>query len=170
MRFFQPDHYFSTLDKVPEEFFKNNGIKLIICDIDNTLATYDDPDPTEYTVLFMERMKREGIAVELISNNNRERVERFSRELDCHFVADGKKPFCSAKPIREAMKKAGAEEKETMIIGDQVFTDVLAGRMASIKTMLVDPLGHSNLPFFGIKRALEKPIKKKYVKKYGINT
>ena len=170
MRFFQPDHYFSTLDKVPEEFFKNNGIKLIICDIDNTLATYDDPDPTEYTVLFMERMKREGIAVELISNNNRERVERFSRELDCHFVADGKKPYCSAKPIREAMKKAGAEEKETMIIGDQVFTDVLAGRNAGLAVaFLVKPIKDKTNLFFKTKRLMEVPVLKKYKRIHGKN-
>jgi HAD superfamily phosphatase (TIGR01668 family) len=168
-RFFTPDYYFETLDKVPENFFKDNKITLIICDIDNTLATYDDVYPTEYTRQFIDRMKAEGIVVELISNNSCERVETFSRELDCHYVGNGKKPFCSTKPIKEAMKKTSSVKEGTLIIGDQIFTDVLAGRMASIKTMLVEPLGHSNLPFFGIKRALEKPIKKRYVKKYGKN-
>ena len=170
MKIFQPDHYFITLECVPESFFRDEGIKLVICDIDNTLATYDDKYPTEYTKKFIERMNNENITVELISNNTSGRVEDFSKELGCHYVADGKKPFCSKKPIKEAMIKAGAGNKETIIIGDQVFTDVLAGRMASIKTMLVEPIGHSNLPFFGIKRALEKPIKKRYIKKYGKNT
>lgn len=168
-RFFTPDYYFETLENVPGDFFKKNNITLVICDIDNTLATYDDVYPTPYTRRFIERMKNEGIIVELISNNNRQRVETFSHELDCHYVSDGKKPFCSTKPIKEAMKKTGALKSGTLIIGDQVFTDVVAGRFASIRTMLVDPLGHSNLPFFGIKRALEKPIKKKYIKKYGKN-
>ncbi len=168
-RFFTPDFYFETFDRVPEDFFKKNNITLIICDIDNTLATYDDVYPTPYTRKFIERMNGEGIVVELISNNSSERVETFSKELGCHYVSDGKKPFCSTKPIKEAMKKTGSIKEGTLIIGDQVFTDVLAGRMASIKTMLVEPLGHSNLPFFGIKRALEKPIKKRYIKKYGKN-
>lgn len=168
-RFFTPDHYYDSLDDIPSDFFEKNNITLVICDIDNTLATYDDEKPTEYTVRFIERMKKEGIVVELISNNGEDRVKSFSKDLCCDFVSDCKKPFCSTKPITKAIEKVDGKKENAMIIGDQIFTDVVAGRFASIRTLLVEPLGPTHLPFFGVKRFFEKPIKKKYIKKYGKN-
>ena len=68
------------------------------------------------------------------------------------------------------MKTAGLERKDALVVGDQIFTDVLAGRFCRIKTLLVDPLGPSMLPLFEVKRFFEKPIKRNFVRKYGKNT
>ena len=55
-RFLTPDHYFDDLDKIENYFFDNNKIKVIFCDIDNTLVRYSEREATEYASRFIERV------------------------------------------------------------------------------------------------------------------
>ena len=52
-----------------------------------------------------------------------------------------------------------------VMIGDQVVTDVLAGKRFHIKTILVDPLGKADLKITGLNRFIENIILKRYSKK-----
>ena len=51
------------------------------------------------------------------------------------------------------------------IIGDQIVTDVLAGKRFHIKTILVDPLGEKDLKITGLNRKIEAKIVKRYEKR-----
>ena len=73
---------------------------------------------------------------------------------------DAKKPF--AIGVRRAMKKIGADKAETVLIGDQVFTDIYAGKRAGVKTVMVDPIEAKETPFFGFKRYFERIVLKDY--------
>ena len=44
---FIPDYMFDTVYDIPTELFKENGIKCLFLDIDNTLAPYECDVPTE---------------------------------------------------------------------------------------------------------------------------
>jgi len=67
------------------------------------------------------------------------------------------------------LEGSGASINNALLVGDQIFTDIVAGRFCKIRSMLVDPLGPSLIPLFEIKRFFEKPFKKRFIKKYGIN-
>lgn len=169
-KFFTPDHYFEDLDSINGEFFKKNDIKIIFCDIDNTLVRYSERTVTDYSARFLSRMLSEGIKVVLLSNNTDEsRGKIFHKKDKIISYPNAKKPLFSKKLISDALKKTGLEKKNALVVGDQIFTDVLAGRFCKIKTLLVDPLGPSMLPLFEIKRFFEKPIKRNFIKKYGKN-
>ena len=77
-------------------------------------------------------------------------------------VYKAKKPF--KKRLLLAMNDIGSNKDNTVIMGDQVFTDVLAGRIAGIKTILVPPIKDKTDIFTKFKRLLEKPILRKYDK------
>ena len=50
----------------------------------------------------------------------------------------GGKPFPRA--FRSALSALGASVKNTLVIGDQIFTDILGGNRIGLYTILVDPI------------------------------
>ena len=161
---FVPDFMFSSVYDITPEFFKENGITSIVSDIDNTLVTYDDEKPTKQLLKWLEGLNEYGISVSFVSNNSHERVRIFNEELGFFAVGKSGKPF--KKNVLNALEKMNAEKKNACIIGDQVFTDVLAGRNAGIRTVLVPPIKDKTDVFTKFKRLLEKPILKAYKKRH----
>ena len=63
------------------------------------------------------------------------------------------------------MDKMGSSKENTLLMGDQVFTDVWAARNSGIKAALVPPINDKKDIFTKFKRLLERHILKKYEKK-----
>jgi len=158
-----PDFFFDTFDRVTVEFLKEQGIRFLLVDIDNTLAPYEEPTPNDRVVAWVEKMRACGVTVILVSNNHKERVELFNRELGLMAHYDCHKP--SGKRLCKIAEAAGAVLSETAALGDQIFTDVWGARMLGIRAILVPPIKDKKTFFFRFKRWLEKPILKRYQKK-----
>ena len=160
-----PDFRFKTFDEATAEFLIQNGIKGIILDIDNTLEPYEHPLPGDHVKKWLCELKAAGISAAFVSNNGKERVELFNEELGLPYYYKAKKPF--KKNILHAMSDIGSSRETTILMGDQVFTDVWAARNAGIKAALVPPINDKKDIFTKFKRLLEKPILRKYDKKKG---
>ena len=160
-----PDFIFKTFDEATVEFLTENGIKGIILDIDNTLEPYEHPLPGEHVKKWLSDLKEAGISAAFVSNNGKERVELFNEELGLPYYYKAKKPF--KKNVLCAMADIGSSKDTTILMGDQVFTDVWAARNAGIKAALVPPINDKKDVFTKFKRLLEKPILRKYNKKKG---
>ena len=158
-----PDFRFDKFSDVTLEFFINQGVKGVILDIDNTLEPYENPMPSPAVVEWLFILNNNGIKTAFVSNNNKDRVNTFNSELKIPAFPKAKKPF--SKNLKRAMLEMGSDKSNTVIMGDQVFTDVLAGRMAGIKTILVPPIKDKRDIFTRFKRLLEKPILRKYDKR-----
>ena len=153
---FVPDFYFDDIYCITPAFLKENGIGALIMDIDNTLVTYDDADPTERVLAWFDVMTTEGIKLSFVSNNHKERVERFNSKLGYFATYDSSKP--SRKALRRAIEAMGSTTIDTVMIGDQVFTDVYAGKRLGLRTILVKPIKDKTTLFVRTKRFLERPI------------
>lgn len=151
-----PDRIFANIYEIKPSWLKRHGIKSLILDIDNTLVTYDDPKPTPKVMGWFKKIENAGIRVAFVSNNDRERVATFNEDLG--YFGQGKcgKPF--GRGIRDAMEYMGAHHHSTAIIGDQIFTDVLAGKCQHITAFLVAPIKDKTSLFFRTKRVLERPF------------
>ena len=158
-----PDYRFPTFDLANAEFLKSIGVKGIVLDVDNTLEPYENPLPTEKVKLWLSELTANGINAAIVSNNNKERIELFNSELGLFACYKAKKPF--KKNILRAMEHMGTTSENTVLMGDQVFTDVWAARNAGIKAILVPPIRDKRDVFTKFKRLLEKPILKKYEKR-----
>lgn len=164
MGFFVPDCYFNTVYDITPEFLKSKGIEGIILDIDNTLVPYEIPEPTSENLMWLSAMDGAGIKYSFVSNNHRERVELFNKNILCPAFYDSGKPL--KKSCRRALDAMALRPEKTAIIGDQIFTDVLAGRFAGLGlTVLVKPIKDKTSLFFRFKRFLEKPVLKAYIKR-----
>ncbi len=157
---FYPDYKYKSIKEIEPDFFQNHKVEFAILDIDNTLVSYTSPLADDVAKAFLKRLSDEGIKYAFVSNNHRQRVENFAREFDAFFVNDSGKPFLFG--IKKAMRYLGAKKDNTVLIGDQVFTDVYAGKRAGLLTVMVDPIEAKETPFFGLKRKLEKIVLKDY--------
>lgn len=159
---FLPDHYRKDIYAITPEELQAEGIRGLICDIDNTLVTYDDPEPTPAVTAWIEAMRRSGIAVTFVSNNSSEsRVERFNRPVGTYASAKSGKPFRTRR-LREAMRYMQTAPETTAVVGDQIFTDIYAGKRLSMRSYLVLPIKDKTTLFFRFKRLLEIPVKRAY--------
>lgn len=162
---FYPDYRFRTIQDIPGDFFKSKGIKFAVLDIDNTLVPYTMALPDEKALAFLKRLEAEGIGYAFVSNNDIERVSAFCDGIEALYIAKSGKPFI--RNIKRAMRHLGGAKNNTVLIGDQVFTDVYAANRAGILSVMVDPIEAKETPFFGFKRAMEKIVLKNYYKKCG---
>ena len=76
-----PDFMFGKFDDIDVDFLRSIDVRSLIIDIDNTLAPYEVPEPDERTREWFAALAEAGIGAALVSNNERERVERFNRKL-----------------------------------------------------------------------------------------
>ena len=164
---FVPDFRFEKFNDMTVEFLKKEGIVGVILDIDNTLEPYEHPEPGEHVKKWLSDLKAAGIGCAFVSNNNKERIELFNKELGLPAFSKAAKPF--KKNVIKAMAEIGSDKTNTILMGDQVFTDVWAARNAGIKAALVPPINDKKDLFTKFKRWLEKPALKKYDRRSNKN-
>lgn len=162
-----PDVFFDDIYQITPEFLKSEGIDALILDIDNTLVTYDDSVPTESVLKWFKSMEDAGIKMGFVSNNSDPaRVTTFNRDLGYFATHKAGKPL--GKGIRRAMAQMGSTKENTAIIGDQLLTDIMAGKLAGLKRCFaVLPIKDRTELFFRTKRKIEAPYVRKYHKIHG---
>ncbi|MDO4453409.1 MAG: YqeG family HAD IIIA-type phosphatase [Eubacteriales bacterium] len=161
---FFPDEDADSTYQIDFEKLYRQGYRGILFDIDNTLVPHGEK-ADERAVNLFEKLKKTGFRCCLISNNKRERVEMFNRDIQVNFIEDAHKP--SKKSYIRAMQSLGTDTRNTVFIGDQLFTDVYGAKRAGIHTILVKPIHPKEEIQIVLKRYLEKIVLHFYRKKKG---
>lgn len=161
---FIPDYYFDSIYDITPDFLKSLGISAVICDIDNTLVTYDDPEPTPPVRAWLDGMQAAGIRFIFLSNNHGPRVSRFASSLNLPFYSDAKKP--GTKVLMQALTEQEVAPENAASLGDQIFTDILTGGRGGLMTLLVPPIKDRTDLFHRMKRIGERPIVRKFFKNH----
>ncbi|WP_409297561.1 YqeG family HAD IIIA-type phosphatase [Peribacillus sp. SCS-26] len=164
--FLPSEHAKSVLDITPEKL-KAQGIKGIITDLDNTLVEWDRPSATPQLIEWFENMKKHGILVTIVSNNNEKRVNSFSEPLNIPFIFQARKPM--GRAFRRAIDQMGIKREEAVVIGDQLLTDVFGGNRNGFKTILVVPVAQTDGFITRFNRKIERRILSWFRKKGMIN-
>ncbi len=161
-----PDYMFRAFDEITPEFLTGLGVTAILADIDNTLAPYEQPEPDERIRGWIASLAAAGIGIAFVSNNDAARVELFNRTLGVPAYAKSGKPF--KKNLVKAMNDLGGSLDTTVMLGDQLLTDALAGHNLGVRCLIVPPIRDKKNAFFRFKRWLEKPVIKRFKKQHGI--
>lgn len=164
MSILTPKSFFQSIYEITPEFLKEQGIRAIVSDIDNTLVTYDDPEPTEELMKWFKSLEDAGVKLAFISNNNGDRVTVFNRSLGYHAFPNAHKPLIGT--MLKAIETLGEGKEHTAALGDQILTDIVAGNRAGIHTILVPPIKDKTNLFFRTKRLFERGTVKKYLKEH----
>jgi HAD superfamily phosphatase (TIGR01668 family) len=155
-----PDRIFGHYYEITPDMIRALGRSALLCDIDNTLATYEDPTPPERLINWIEEMRRTGISIAFVSNNTKERVELFNKSLQCVAFAKAGKP--KTKYLYAACEQLHIDKDQAILLGDQLLTDCAAGKRFGIPSWIVPPIRDKKTLFFRMKRLLEKPYLRKY--------
>ncbi len=163
MPIFSPDHTFRAYFHATPTFFKEQGIDVLLLDIDNTLAPYEQPLPDARLTAWLESLSAEGIHVAFLSNNHGDRVELFNGTLGLPCRYDAHKPL--ARRAKALFTSLGGTKRTTAFMGDQIFTDVLCAHLSGARAILVPPIWDKRDRGTRFKRWLEKGILRRYYKK-----
>ena len=137
MSIFRADKSFERFEDVKPAFLKKEGIKLLLCDLDNTLRLHSEKEPAEELAEWISDCKKAGIKIVVISNNGRKKMmKKFCKPIDVPCVWWAKKPMSTK--LTEAMEKYHFKPEETTMLGDKWSTDVLAAKFAKIRSFKVE--------------------------------
>ena len=139
-----PDRLFETYEEITPEYLRQRGIRLLLSDLDYTLAPKYVPHPDDRVREWLRRMEEGGVQVMILSNNrSSHRVETFCRELGIPYVGHAQKPRTTG--FHRAMEQAGVTAAETAMMG------VLA--------LMVEPAGGPKGAWNRVLHALQAPFK-----------
>ena len=151
---FPGEYLDSTYDIDFDKLYKE-GYRGVIFDIDNTLVPHGAP-ADERAISLFNHLKELGFSCMLLSNNKEPRVKMFNDAVHVNYMYKAGKP----KPAgyKKAMHRLGTTTKNTIFVGDQIFTDIIGANLADIRTILVKPIHPKEEIQIVLKRFLEKPI------------
>ena len=156
-RAMKPDIVLDSVKQLDLSELKSRGITTILLDFDNTLGPDHATAPTDFSKECVETLKREGFKLCLVSNAKTGRSSNIAKELDIDCITYAHKPNPSG--IRRALELMRSTHSETCMVGDQIFTDVIAGRLAGCYTVLVERYSHNEIWYVALKRPFEKIVR-----------
>ena len=133
---------------------KLKKIKGIIVDLDNTLVAWGKKEVSQKIIDWVKEAKKLGLKICIVSNTNSKRVAELAKIFDIPYHSKYFKPFSIA--FNNGLKILDTKKSETMVIGDQIFTDILGGNRLKLLTILVTPIVKKDSIGTFLHRNLEK--------------
>lgn len=159
MSLFYPTIYVDKAFDISIETLKKLGVTGVLLDVDNTLTIDKGTTPDERMLSWLECLKSNGIKMMIVSNGKRKRLSTFAKTLDlpCFSMAMKPLPF----KLKKAAKMVADDMESVLLIGDQIFTDILGANTTGIKSALVIPIKLEKSVSFKIRRYFERGIRAK---------
>jgi uncharacterized protein len=133
-----PTYLAHSFYEIPASFYQKAGLKNLLLDLDNTLVPYEEKEPSPATKAWVASLQKEGLSLYIASNNTSKRVRHYAECLGLKALSGLLKPFSFR--LRHILDQEGFRKEETVLIGDQLMTDVIAANGAGIRSILTDPL------------------------------
>ena len=151
-----PDLMRDNIYEIEPQALIRKGIRLVLLDVDNTLAPYTVNEPTQKMKDWAREMKGAGLELFILSNNRGERPCIFAGALGIGFVKKARKPFTAA--ARRVLAQFGAAPEQTALVGDQIYPDTLCAKSLGASAVLVRPIKFPNI-FLRLRYWLEAPFR-----------
>ena len=164
-RWLTPDYRVATVSDLLPDVLRGWGIEALLLDADCTLKRYRAKEVEPEAAVWLAELRAAGVAACLISNGIEKRIEPLAASLGLPYVARALKPL--PRGCRLALRKLAVPPAKTAIVGDQIFADVLAGRLAGLKTILVRPIHPEEEPWF---TRLKRPPERWILRRLGSRT
>ncbi len=152
-----PERYFQRISAIDvQRDLLDCGYTHVLLDMDNTLVSRRTHDVPRDARKWLAQVREAGVGVCLVSNNWHATPYEWGEELDIAVVAKACKPlphgFLTARGV------LGARSADTVVVGDQISTDVLGAHLLGMAAYLVCPLAEEDLKHTQIVRAFERSL------------
>ena len=158
MEIFLPRLFVESVYSIDMALLKENNIKGLILDVDNTLVAQYVEKPDNRLIEWIDNLKKNNIKMCIVSNGSPKRVKEFNEDLNLYVISKARKPL--KKGFLEALDVMGLGTNEVAVVGDQLFTDMLGGNRLNMFTILVKMIDPREEIFVHLKRYLEKAVLK----------
>ena len=136
-----PNAYVQSIEEIPYKTLKEQGYTTLFFDLDNTIIGYDEQRVSDSHHALFKRLAQDFKLV-IISNSHYKRVYEAVKDLNLPFVWHAKKPLKFG--FKKALKLVSSSTDKTVLIGDQLMTDVLGGNRMRFYTVLVRSVKRSS--------------------------
>lgn len=153
-----PRGFYPSFSALEPSALAAKGVKLVLADLDNTLVPYRVPLPTPLVVSWKDELEAQGIRLFILSNSRKPgRAQRFADSLGVPYQGHSGKPK-KAGYLR-AMERMEVTPEQTVMIGDQIFTDILGANNAGVTPLLIRPIRLAGNPGRYVRYAVETPFR-----------
>ena len=152
----RPDAFVQRLSAVSLDDLAARGFAGIIVDLDNTLVGYGRDDLAPADVAWIAAARAAGFRMCLVSNNFSERVARVSALAGVPAIPRALKPL--PRGFAAALRVLGTPKARTVVVGDQLFTDVLGAKLMGLHCILTEPLVAKDWLGTRVLRLLERVV------------
>ena len=159
-----PNYVYKTIYDIDFDTLYVSGKRIILSDLDNTIAGYDELEASEKCIEWNKILKEQGFKIYLVSNNNDTRIKKFSIKFQIDgYLSKARKPF--TKRLEKFLKENNINKEEVISIGDQIVTDIVGFNRLGVDTILVKTINQKNQKWYTkINRSREKRILRKIKK------
>ncbi len=153
----KPEKVYESLVLIPWGELADDGITTALLDFDNTLGPDHATEPENYSFRCVKMIEDQGIRCCLVSNAKSDRSAKIAEMLNIPVVTYANKPGTSG--IFRAIELMKSKPENCVMVGDQVFTDVIAGNRAGVRTFMVEKLHKPEIWYVMLKRPFEKLVR-----------
>jgi HAD superfamily phosphatase (TIGR01668 family) len=120
------------------DLIAQHQLKGLVLDVDETLVPIREAETTDEVQTWFATLKAQ-VPIWLVSNNlNEPRIRRIAESLSAPYITGAGKP--SRRKLRRAAEAMQLPIEQIAMVGDRLFTDVLAGNRLGMFTILVEPM------------------------------
>ncbi len=120
------------------EILQQHDLKGLVLDVDETLVPMSMAEVSEELREWINSV-RSTVSLSLVSNNlSQNRISRIAKTLNVPYTLGARKP--SRRKLRQAVAAMDLPLEQVAMVGDRLFTDVLAGNRLGMFTILVEPM------------------------------
>ena len=153
-----PHRVFGCYADITPDYLTEQGITLLLSDLDFTLAAKKTPRPDQPLRDWIADLAAHGIGFMIVSNNRSgRRVTEFCADLGVPYQGHARKP--SPRGLYAAMERAGADAAHTAMRGDKLLTEMRAANRAGVQALMVEPVGGPVTAWQTVLHALQAPFK-----------
>ncbi len=149
-----PDRFVSRLAAVSLGELHDQGFRGLIIDLDNTLMGFRQTELEADHLEWVAQAHERGFRLVMVSNNFTERVTGVAAQLQIACVPNALKPLPFG--MLRAVRLLGLPRRQIAVVGDQLFTDVLSGKLCGLYTILTEPIEAKDFPVTKIFRFFER--------------
>jgi len=142
-----PKLFVNSLMDIPLDSLRENNKRVFILDLDNTITEWNSNELQPEVREWFEHIAAQGFRACIVSNNGEKRIMQVADQIKIPFIHKARKP--SKRAFLKALDIMKVNSEEAVVVGDQIFTDILGGNRAGIFTILVKPI--NSREFIGTK-------------------
>ena len=165
LRFVTPDAILERVEDITAELLAGWKVRGLVLDLDNTIVPWNTSDVSPGVRGWVRSLKAAEIAMCVLTNNYTKRASGVAEQLDIPIIKVAFKP--SPPAFQSALRRLGTPAAASAVVGDQLYTDVLGGKLIGMRAILVEPLSTREFITTRFVRWLERPVRARLMRGRG---